>query len=115
MGYALVLLIFCFAYLMFLFLLNAFEWFIMTVCLFENDDDDDDDDGNASAIFLSPLGLCLYDDIYALLSSSGLISYSSIFCMLLCSTVYSIPYVLFLFLLLRFVITHSCFFVFLES
>ena len=63
--------------------------FIMTVCLFENDDDDDDDDdGNASAIFLSPLGLCLYDDIYALLSSSGLISYSSLFCMLLCSTVY---------------------------
>lgn len=55
----------------------------MTVCLFENDDDDD---GNAPAIFLSPLGLCLYDDIYALLSSSGLIP--SLFCMLLCSMVY---------------------------
>lgn len=54
------------------------DWFITTglVCpKFENDDDD----GNASAIFLSPLGLCLYDDTYALLSSPGLISSSSVF------------------------------------
>lgn len=56
----------------------------MTVSLFENDDDD----GNALANFLSPLGLCLYNDIYALLSSSGLISSFSLFCMLLCSMVY---------------------------
>lgn len=56
----------------------------MTVSLFENDDDD----GNAPANFLSPLGLCLYNDIYALLSSSGLISSFSLFCMLLCSMVY---------------------------
>lgn len=80
------------------------DWFITTgpVCPeFENDDDD----GNASAIFLSPLGLCLYDDIYALLSSPGLIS-SSVF--VLHAFVFplftSIPYVLPL--LLRFVITH---------
>ena len=54
------------------------DWFITTGLVhpkFENDDDD----GNASAIFLSLLGLCLYDDTYALLSSPRLISSSSIF------------------------------------
>ena len=73
--------------LMLCFTVCSRDWFIATgpVCPeFENDDDD----GNASAIFLSPLGLCLYDNIYASLSSSGLISYSSLFCMLLFSMVY---------------------------
>lgn len=56
----------------------------MTVCLFDNDDDDD---GNAPAIFLSPLGLCLTTTLMHYSRPRVKFS-SSLFCMLLCSIVY---------------------------